>query len=311
MKKKILTIVLISTITLSINACSNPNESNENAETVEETAERDTEIIEEIKKEISHDFDSETNQQETFYALSYQVPVTWKRKTLDDKHKIYYYPENGMLMLSFNDGTLDFSSEDGYADYINSIKNTSDNFVELDHYTTTILDNRPALNLVFTAIISDTPLTAYNTVFSTENQTYSIMYTDYDVSNFDRSKDFEEIIKSINYRQEILDLEQSSYTLPEHTTGQINAANTARDYLNTMAFSYTGLIEQLKYEGYSDEDATYAADNCGADWNEQAAKKAQEYIDTMSFSRSGLIEQLQYEGFTAEQAEYGVSSVGY
>ena len=72
-----------------------------------------------------------------------------------------------------------------------------------------------------------------------------------------------------------------------------------------MAFSYSGLIEQLEYEGYSTEEATYAVDNCGADWKEQAAKKAEEYLKSMSFSKSGLIEQLEYEGFTHEQAVYG------
>lgn len=76
-------------------------------------------------------------------------------------------------------------------------------------------------------------------------------------------------------------------------------------YLNAMAFSYSGLIEQLEYEGYSTEEATYAVDNCGADWKEQAAKKAEEYLKSMSFSKSGLIEQLEYEGFTHEQAVYG------
>lgn len=98
---------------------------------------------------------------------------------------------------------------------------------------------------------------------------------------------------------------------PTLTTGQRNALNAAKTYLDTMAFSHSGLIEQLQYEGYSVEDATYAADNCGADWNEQAAKSAQTYLDTMSFSRDGLIEQLVYEGFSAEQAEYGATAVGY
>lgn len=78
-----------------------------------------------------------------------------------------------------------------------------------------------------------------------------------------------------------------------------------------MAFSYKGLVEQLEYEGYSNEEATYAVDNCGANWNEQAAKKAESYMSYMSFSRSGLIEQLEYEGFTSKQAEYGVTAVGY
>lgn len=90
-----------------------------------------------------------------------------------------------------------------------------------------------------------------------------------------------------------------------------NALRAAKNYLSVMPFSYSGLIEQLEYEGYSTEDATYAADNCGADWNEQAALKAQSYIDMTSFSRQGLIDQLIFEGFTQEQAEYGVSAVGY
>ena len=89
------------------------------------------------------------------------------------------------------------------------------------------------------------------------------------------------------------------------SSGKKNALEQAYSYLNAMAFSYSGLIEQLEYEGYSTEEATYAVDNCGADWKEQAAKKAEEYLNSMSFSKSGLIEQLEYEGFTHEQAVYG------
>lgn len=95
------------------------------------------------------------------------------------------------------------------------------------------------------------------------------------------------------------------------TTEQKNALKTAKSYLDYSSFSYTGLIEQLEFEGYSNESATYAVDNCGADWNEQAAKTAKSYMEYSSFSRQGLIDQLLYEGFTQEQAEYGVSSVGY
>lgn len=98
---------------------------------------------------------------------------------------------------------------------------------------------------------------------------------------------------------------------PEMTMGQKNALKQAHNYLDFSAFSRSGLIDQLEFEGYSTEDATFAVDNCGADWNEQAAKKAQDYLDFSSFSRSGLIDQLEFEGFTTEQAEYGVSAVGY
>lgn len=95
------------------------------------------------------------------------------------------------------------------------------------------------------------------------------------------------------------------------TTGQKNALEKANNYLSMMAFSRTGLIKQLEYENFSNADATYAVDNCGADWNAQAAKKAKSYLDAMAFSRDNLIKQLEFEGFTNEQAVYGVEQNGY
>lgn len=95
------------------------------------------------------------------------------------------------------------------------------------------------------------------------------------------------------------------------TIGQKNALSSAKSYISFMAFSYTGLIKQLEYEGYTKEEAKYGVDNCGADWNEQAAKMAEDYLKIMSFSRKELIKQLEYEGFTSSQAEYGVSAIGY
>lgn len=95
------------------------------------------------------------------------------------------------------------------------------------------------------------------------------------------------------------------------SVGEKQALGKAYDYLEYTAFSYTGLIEQLEFEGFSNSEATYAADNCGADWNEQAALKAQQYLAYSSFSRSGLIEQLEFEGFTHSQAVYGAEENGY
>ena len=100
-------------------------------------------------------------------------------------------------------------------------------------------------------------------------------------------------------------------TTPAMSMGQENALQKGKDYLDYTSFSYSGLISQLEFDGFSTEDATYAADNCGADWNAQAASKAGDYLDYTSFSREGLIEQLEFDGFSAEQAEYGATAVGY
>lgn len=94
------------------------------------------------------------------------------------------------------------------------------------------------------------------------------------------------------------------------TVGEKNALRKAHDYLDYTAFSYTGLIGQLEFEGFTTEEATYAADNCGADWFQQAEKKADDYLDYSAFSYSGLIGQLEYEGFTTEQATQAADNCG-
>ena len=94
------------------------------------------------------------------------------------------------------------------------------------------------------------------------------------------------------------------------TISQQNARKSASDYLEVTAFSRSGLIEQLQYEGFSGGDATFAVDSLDIDWNAQAAKSAAEYLSVTSFSRSGLVDQLIYEGFSLEQADYGVSTTG-
>lgn len=98
---------------------------------------------------------------------------------------------------------------------------------------------------------------------------------------------------------------------PVETIGQSNAVDKANSYLDFSAFSRTGLIDQLEFEGFSTADATYAVDAITVDWNEQAAKKAESYLEFSSFSKSGLYDQLIFEGFTSSQANYGVKAVGY
>ena len=85
---------------------------------------------------------------------------------------------------------------------------------------------------------------------------------------------------------------------------------SAEDYLDTMAFSRTGLIKQLEFEGFSAADATYAVDHVTVDWNAQADASAKEYMDMGGFSHKSLLAQLEFEGFTAAQAAHGVASVG-
>lgn len=94
------------------------------------------------------------------------------------------------------------------------------------------------------------------------------------------------------------------------TVSQENALDKAESYLSFAAFSRSGLIKQLEFEGFSTADATFAVDTVTVDWMVQAEKKAESYMEFSSFSRSSLINQLEFEGFTSEQAEHGANFVG-
>lgn len=90
------------------------------------------------------------------------------------------------------------------------------------------------------------------------------------------------------------------------TAEQVQAVGTAESYLEYTAFSKSGLIDQLEYEGFSKKDATAAVEVLDVNWTEQATLKAASYLEFTAFSKSGLIDQLEYEGFTTKQATAGV-----
>ena len=94
------------------------------------------------------------------------------------------------------------------------------------------------------------------------------------------------------------------------TTGEKNALKSAKSYIDYGDFSYKGLIKQLLFEEYTEDEAKFGADNCGADWKKEAIESAESYIDYGGFSYKGLIKQLEYEEFTSEEAKYGADNCG-
>jgi len=104
---------------------------------------------------------------------------------------------------------------------------------------------------------------------------------------------------------------EAEITIPTVPLGHKNALDSAKSYIRFSGFSYEGLIDQLEFEGYSEEECFYGANNCGADWNEECYEKAESYLEFMSFSKEGLRDQLEFEGFTDDQINYALEKVGY
>ncbi len=86
----------------------------------------------------------------------------------------------------------------------------------------------------------------------------------------------------------------------EVSTGQAEALEAAKSWLQYNNYGPTGLKNALMGNGYSEADADYAVANCGADWTEQCNKKVENYV-SYGYSESTIRFFLEGEGFTEDQ----------
>ena len=100
------------------------------------------------------------------------------------------------------------------------------------------------------------------------------------------------------------------------------AVKTAKDYVSNKNFTLTAhslysikeyLTENKKF---SSEEAEYGAENCGADWNEEAVKAAKMCLEletkvNYSYSKKELSKSIERQWkFTPEQISYGIENCG-
>lgn len=106
--------------------------------------------------------------------------------------------------------------------------------------------------------------------------------------------------------------EDKHIDIPEGSTrSQQNALNKAISRIAKENTSRAKLIKNLvEWDSFPQEDAIFAADNCGADWKLFAANKARERIKSGDISRDKLVQYLvTWDGFTEDEAEYAAQEV--
>lgn len=267
----------------------------------------------------------------SLYFLHYEVPSTWEfnesasneKEEGWDAQRFYNCPAGGCISVSMA-GSQSFPDDfDSYArglyksDDTNSYKNITEGTLgdaikyTADWYATSNgVDCRGRSQLVFSGrsiyvvniIVPEAAYSAYKELINEMLSSLSLSSSTAVIT-----KSGNTVTKSDSSSTESKSSQNQS---AQATTAQKNALAKAKKYLSTSNFSHDRLIEQLEYEKYDHDDAVYAADNCGADWNVQASGKAKRYLQSSAFSYTGLIEQLEYEGFTEDQATYGADNCG-
>ena len=68
------------------------------------------------------------------------------------------------------------------------------------------------------------------------------------------------------------------------------------------------IIKHIQLSENSPEQATYAADNINADWNDQAVKQAKTFLEHVDYTDDELKELLKNSGFTEEEINYAIKN---
>lgn len=316
MKKYLLTICGLAIIATLVSCGDNKKESSasESTSVVETTATLTKEATTEKKTD---NITEPATKEET-------EPTTSKTPEIEFVDKYYY---NGISIgLSRGWKARTIKNYCGYisCSYFGSITITCTESNCLDnsdyiasHNTEEIYENTNSIKLI-TAIISDdynNPCTCFKCCIQGKEMSveFSPYFPEEQMYQIINTLKFEEI----NAEQATEKQNETTEPITEkpapnsnETLGQKNALKSAKSYVEFSGFSYQGLIEQLEYEKYSHEEAVYGADNCGANWNDEALESAKSYIDYSGFSYQRLLEQLEHEKFTHEQAIYGADNCG-
>lgn len=265
--------------------------------------------------------------------VQYQVPADWRETPENKDGSTFYYVSGFTFMVQNKDPGFDAAYlMANVDDFVSGIQESMENCSNLKSGLRSIA-GVDAIEVTAGFTSDDLEYEWHANTFMIGNRMYS--FVGMTEAGKDYSKEYDAVINSIvilsdsasggetqKADDDVPSEETESESDPEEktsedpssqrpTTGERNALSRAEDYLSVMPFSRESLIGQLEYEKYSHEEAVYASDHCGADWNEQAVKKAKAYLEIGSFSRQGLIDQLEYEGFTHDQAVYGAEQNGY
>ena len=260
------------------------------------------------------EFDEHTNSLIDFFGCKMQIPYTWtKGPTLSsDSDALLYYAEEtekvSFIATCYEDMSGDYEwiceNEDIFID---AVSGSFDDFDIIEKTPKNTWDSK-AFSFSFEGSSEELDVVGDVAVYADQatGNLFVFYYYNQREAEYSHFRDFYKVLGTVGY----VEPETESETEREATLEDLNALSQALSYLSHSDFSYSGLVDQLEYEGYSQEACIYAADHCGADWYEQALKSAKSYLSHSHFSYSGLVDQLEYEGFTSDEANYGVGNCG-
>lgn len=147
------------------------------------------------KVEMS-DFDSATNQEKVIDGFSFEVPEKWKEGENTDELQ-YYYPEDGMLMIAFEETEEKLEDDRTREDFIKSFGTQMEKMKVISESEIEV-DGNVAYHEVMSLGMDKKKFDSEMVVFNSDNGIICLLLSTLKESDKDYSNDFKKIIDSIS-----------------------------------------------------------------------------------------------------------------
>lgn len=198
--------------------------------------------------EYTKDFNTNTNQLVEFHGCSFEVPESWSKEE-DGDDLYFFYPDNGMLMVSFEKTDMDILDSNSQEIYVNNIASGCDYF-EMTNSDSYIAKNREGFRFEANVFLNDKKMIWDSVTFPTEDGVICLIMGTYVDGSINYVNDYLNIFASISFdNYEGNGKQQASMEntrLPEKNTSEMV------DYLIRKA--------QSDVQGLSDEELVPALD---------------------------------------------------
>ncbi len=145
--------------------------------------------------------------------MEYSIPESWTEKVSQENLK-YYYPENGMLMVSYTELNSSITNDLTRQEFMDSFSSDWENF-ELISETEITVASTKAYHHEMNLTASGNAFEASMVTFDYNNGIISLFMATQKESGKDYSKEFENILSSINISDEVIEVQAEAQAAAE------------------------------------------------------------------------------------------------
>lgn len=189
--KKLLSVLLAACLCCGMLAgCSGKQKDTSGENTEEQKVEEE--------KTLTADFNSDTNQKKKLEDYSFEVPKEWEEGANSAKNTLYFYPNQGMLMVMYSESEVSILNDIDRESFVNGMASGFEAF-EMISETEVTVDDKPAYQFEMNARLAENDYSITMITFDIDSGLMSFMMGTLQSANEDYSVDFEKVIDSISF----------------------------------------------------------------------------------------------------------------